>query len=105
LQETSKSQSKKRQVKPSSLKIGSERDNNNDSHLSAARHAFRFAAKHPQTLHASRAGAKANEKRGKGHRAFLLLKVSLPAQVEPIEPIRTPDPGTVPRQAQVVFHL
>ena len=32
-----------------------------------------FAEKHPQTLHASRPGAKIKEKRRKGHRAFLLL--------------------------------
>jgi hypothetical protein len=91
-----KSGQKKRQGEPSSLKIGFERDNNG-SHLSPARHALRLLwQKHPQTLHASRAGAKVNEKREKGHRAFLLLMVGLPAKVEPIEPIRAPNPGTVP---------
>jgi hypothetical protein len=97
---------KKRQGELSSLKIGFERDNNNGSHLSSARHAFHLLRqKHPQTLHASRAGAKVNEKRRKGRRASLLLKVGLLAKVEPIEPIRAYDSGTVPRQAQVVFHL
>jgi hypothetical protein len=60
--------------------------------------------KHPQTLHASRAGTRQEEKQRNEHRAFIKLRLVALAKLSQSEVDFARNHGTMPRQLKPVSH-